>query len=82
MKLNSKRPALLAGETTTACATRKQYNRAKRTGNAPQRKRAAFLRTFQVFEIGTDAAALDVLKASPCKSRSQLISALKTCGKA
>jgi hypothetical protein len=82
MKLNSNRAGPLANEPAEAWGTRKQYQRAKRAGKALQQKRAAFLRTFQVFEVGADAAALALLKGQACRSRAQLASMLKACCKA
>ena len=81
MKLNAKSSEQLAGEPHNVWVARKQYNRAKRSGKALQQKRNAFLRTFLVFEIGADAAALELLKGTPCKGRSQLVTALKSCCK-
>jgi len=81
MKLNAKRRGPLAGETGKAWNTRKQYNRAKRAGKALQRKLEVYLRQFQIFEVGADAAALALLKGPPCRARTHLVFALKTACK-
>jgi hypothetical protein len=82
MKLNAKSSGRLAGESPSAWAIRTQYNRARRSGKALQRKLDAFLRTFQVFEFGVDEAALELLKGPPCMARSRLVTDLKSCSKA
>lgn len=81
MKLNAKSLDQLPGEPTKAWVTRKQYHRVKRSGKALKQRRDAFLRSFLVFEVGADAAALELLKGPQCKGRSQLVSALKSCCK-
>ncbi|HMF34121.1 MAG TPA: hypothetical protein VKK79_22040 [Candidatus Lokiarchaeia archaeon] len=79
MKLSAKATGPIAREPPEAWATRKQYNRAKRAGKTLQQKRAAFLRSFQVFEVGVDAPALERLKGPAGPSRDQLVAALKAC---
>ncbi|HMF32958.1 MAG TPA: hypothetical protein VKK79_16160, partial [Candidatus Lokiarchaeia archaeon] len=81
MKLNAKRRGPLAGETGKAWDTRKQYNRAKRAGKALQKKLEAFLRQFQIFEVGADEAALALLKGPPCRARTHIVFALKAACK-
>ena len=81
MKLNAKRHGPLARETDEAWVTRKQYNRVKRAGKALQRKLEGYLRQFQIFEVGADAAALALLKGQPCRARTHLVFALKAACK-
>jgi len=81
MKLNSMGISQLSKEPSNAWAVRKQYRAVQGKIRVAKQKRDAFLRDFQIFEIGVDKAALDLLKGSPCKARSVLINKLKSCGK-
>jgi len=81
MKLNSKTMGAIANETDDSWAIRKQYKRMQSKIRTATQKRDAFVREFQVFEIGVDHAALVLLKGTPCKEQIQLINELKSCAK-
>lgn len=82
MKLHARSGGPLPRESAKAWATRKQYNRARGAGTRLQKKLETFLREFQVFEVGVDAAGLQLLKGPACKGRARLVSTLKALGQA
>lgn len=81
MKLNSKSNNRIAKESSDAWAIRKQFCAAQGKIQIAKQKRDIFLREFQIFEIGVDKAALNLLKGLPCNARAELIESLKSCGK-
>jgi hypothetical protein len=81
MKLNAKNASQLANEPAKACDVRRQYRRAQGAVRSAKRKLDAFLREFQIFEIGVDQSTLNLLKGSPCCERKKIINFLKSCCK-
>lgn len=78
MKLHSKKKDPLSGEPHDAWVLRNQYSRAKRATKRRQQECDAFLREFQVFELGVDAAVLTRIKGAHSKARDHLISLLRS----
>jgi hypothetical protein len=81
MKLNSKNDNCLTNESTKAWTIRKQICSVQGKIRRCKQKREAFLREFQIFEIGVDKSCLDLLKGLPNTARSDLICLLKSAGK-
>lgn len=79
MKLNSSCKDIISNEPIAAHIKRMQYQKVKAQIENLTRKRDAFLREFQIYEIGVDKAALDLLKALPSNSQKELIDFLKSC---
>jgi hypothetical protein len=81
MKLNAKNASQLTNEPADACDVRRQHRRIQGVIRRSKRKLEAFLREFQIFEIGVDQPTLVLLKGSPCHERTKIISFLKSCCK-
>jgi hypothetical protein len=81
MKLNAKNANQLTNEPADACDVRWQHRRVQGVIRRSKRKLEAFLREFQIFEIGVDQATLALLKGPPCHERTKINSFLKSCCK-
>ncbi len=81
MKLNSKRSVQLANEPAEAWAVRKHHRRIQGVIRSAKQKLNAFLREFQIFEIGVDELTLNLLKGPTCHERTKIITFLKSCCK-
>ena len=81
MKLNSKRSVQLANEPAEAWAVQKHHQRIQGVIRSAKQKLNAFLREFQIFEIGVDELTLNLLKGPTCHERTKIITFLKSCCK-